>query len=232
MIIKNKFASTYANFVLEVKDIKNINYLYYLLKINKNNIMDLAKYSVKIGHIQYEKLSQLKLKLPKNKQLIQDLEPVFQQIEALQNDTKLAEQLYKQLIQELSNEAIPNSQQLTTQSEEPTIQLQENDTEEPTQREDIQTQGQENEIEKEPEPVLVPKKIKKTVKKTKSVIIEQFKEQDKEETIKEPETLEPIQETTTEHVQEQELVLVPKKIKKIVKKLKIVIKEQDKEQDK
>jgi type I restriction-modification system DNA methylase subunit len=195
------------------KDNDNQKYINYIL-LNKKTQEHIYK-NCTSGSIQnnlnMNLFRNIKLKLPKNKQLIQDLEPVFQQIEALQNDAKLAEQLYKQYIQELSNEAIPNSQQLTTQSQEQ------------TQPEDIQLQGQENDTQ-ETDPVLVPKKIKKTVKKTKSVIIEN-KEQDKEET-KEPETL---QETKTEDVQEQEPVLVPKK-KKIVKKLKIVIKEQDKEQ--
>ena len=108
-------------------------------------------------------ISKFKLKLPKNKQLIQDLEPVFQQIEALQNDTKLAEQLYKQLIQELSNEAIPNSQQLATLA----TQTEENDTEE------IQIEELQNEI-------IVPKKIKKVTKKANKiqVMIEEVEESD------------------------------------------------------
>jgi hypothetical protein len=106
MKLKGKFASTYANFVLKLT-YDNINYIYYLLKTKKNAIMDLANYSVKIGHIQYNKLSQLKMKLPKNKQLMQDLEPTFQQIETLQNDVKNADELYKRFIQELSQEAMP-----------------------------------------------------------------------------------------------------------------------------
>ena len=49
----------------------------------------------------------IKIKIPINKQLIQDLEIIFQQIETLQNEVKDAEKLYKQYIQELSQEAIP-----------------------------------------------------------------------------------------------------------------------------
>ena len=205
----------YKHGVLKVINLKiNKNYLYYyLISILDEKMIDKMSNKSVLSNMKKETILKMKLLIPKNKQLIQDLEPVFQQIEALQNDTKLAEQLYKQLIQELSNEAIPNSQQLTTQ-------LQENDTEEPTQPEEIQTQCQENEIEPEQEPVLVPKKIKKTVKKTKSIIIED----------KEHETL---QETKSEHVQEQEPVSVPKKIKKTVKKIiKLVISEQhDNEQE-
>ena len=38
----------------------------------------------------------IKLKIPKDKQIIQDLEEIFQQIETLQNDVNLADKLYKQ----------------------------------------------------------------------------------------------------------------------------------------
>ena len=109
MIIEDKFTSTYANFVLQIKDDEYINFIYYLLKLNKNNIMDLANFSVKIGHIQYGKLAKLKIKIPKNKQLVTDMESTFQEIETLQMEIKSAEELYKQYIQELSNEAKPSN---------------------------------------------------------------------------------------------------------------------------
>lgn len=48
----------------------------------------------------------IKIKLPKNKQFIEELEPTFQEIETLQNEVKYADKLYKQYIQELGNEAI------------------------------------------------------------------------------------------------------------------------------
>ena len=108
MLIKGMFAATYANFVLQITQNRNINYIYYLLKNIKNDIMDLANYSVKIGHIKYEKLLKIKIKIPKNKKIIEDMEPLFKEIETLQNDVKKAEELYKQLINELSKEAIPN----------------------------------------------------------------------------------------------------------------------------
>ena len=49
----------------------------------------------------------IKIKLPKNRQLIADLEPVFEEIERLQNEIKLADELYQTRIQELANEALP-----------------------------------------------------------------------------------------------------------------------------
>ncbi len=106
MLIKGMFASTYANFIIEIKDIYNIYYIYYNLKLNKNNIMDMANYSVKIGHIQYDKLTKLKIKIPKNRDLIKALEPTFAQIETLQNEIKSCETLYKTYIEELSKDAI------------------------------------------------------------------------------------------------------------------------------
>jgi hypothetical protein len=52
-------------------------------------------------------LSKIKIKLPKNKKLIDDLNPLFQEIEEHQQAVKNADELYKKYIQELSNEAIP-----------------------------------------------------------------------------------------------------------------------------
>lgn len=105
MLIKGKFASTYANFVLLPKN--HIHFVYYSLKQIKNKIMDLANYSVKIGHIQYDKLAKIKIKIPRNKQVLDDLEPTFKEIENQQQLFKQAEEQYKQLIQELAKEAIP-----------------------------------------------------------------------------------------------------------------------------
>ena len=59
-------------------------------------------------------ISKFKIHIPKNRQLIQELEPIFQQIETLQNEVKLAEKRYKELIQELSQEAIPKQITETT----------------------------------------------------------------------------------------------------------------------
>ena len=60
-----------------------------------------------------EKITKIQITMPKNKQLIQDLEPTFQEIETLQNEMKEAESLYKQLIKDLSEEAIPNQEEKT-----------------------------------------------------------------------------------------------------------------------
>jgi type I restriction-modification system DNA methylase subunit len=96
-------------------------------------------------HIDIDRLMNIKIKIPKNKQIIQDLEETFRQIETLQNEVKNADELYKQLIQELSQEAIPQSQEIITQ---PVL---------------------ENNIE---EIVENPKKVKKSIKKVKLIVEE------------------------------------------------------------
>jgi len=112
-LVNGKCGFTSHQLALELK-INNINikYLLYILKINKNNIMDLANYSTGLGTITKENLSKIKIKIPKDKKLINDLEPLFQEIEKLQTEMKKAETQYKQLIKELSEESIPSNKQL------------------------------------------------------------------------------------------------------------------------
>ena len=87
----------------------NPKYIYTLLKddsitdyLMKNSTG--TKYPA-VNPVVFEKI---KVKIPINKQLIQDLEQTFNQIETLQTEVKLAEELYKKYIKDLSEEAIPN----------------------------------------------------------------------------------------------------------------------------
>jgi restriction endonuclease S subunit len=95
-----------SNHVWVIKSL-NIN-SYYIYCILKNNInyKNITSGSV-IPKLTKEKLIKIKIKIPKNKQLIKDLEPTFDEIEKLQKEVKEAETLYNQLIKELSDEAIP-----------------------------------------------------------------------------------------------------------------------------
>jgi type I restriction-modification system DNA methylase subunit len=86
-------------------------YIGELMLINKDYIYKHCSHGSAQLHIDIDRLMKLNIKIPKNKQLIQDLEPTFQQIETIQNEVKIADELYKQLIQELSKEAMP--QQIT-----------------------------------------------------------------------------------------------------------------------
>jgi len=143
----------YASNHVWVLKVNNLN-PYYIYSILKNNI-DYSKITSGsvIPKLTREKLSKIKIKIPKNKQVIQDLEATFQQIETLQTEVKTAETLYKKLIQELSEEAMP-TQSNQEQEQEETVSIPHNEIVEP----DIV-------IAEEP----VKKKIVKT-KKPKAVI--------------------------------------------------------------
>ena len=73
--------------------------------------MDLAKYSTGLGTINHISLQSIKIKIPKNKNLMKDLEQTFNKIENLQEEVKNADNLYNQYIKELSEEAIPLNKQ-------------------------------------------------------------------------------------------------------------------------
>lgn len=116
----------------------NLKYIYNFIKSNIQLIEHSFKGST-IKHSSKTALSQLKIRIPKNKQQLQDLETTFQQIEELQNEVKFAEETYKRFIQELSQEAMPQQTAPVVETEE--------------------------QVE-----IIVPKKIKKTAKKTKLVV--------------------------------------------------------------
>jgi hypothetical protein len=69
------------------------------------------------GNLNKDILTNLKIPIPKNKKLIKDLDPVFQEIAKLQSEMKEAESQYKKLIKELSEEAIPSNKQIQIKSD-------------------------------------------------------------------------------------------------------------------
>jgi type I restriction-modification system DNA methylase subunit len=97
-----------SDHIFVIKNNRNISIcaLYYLIKSISSQIQSNSNGSI-IKGISKENLSKIKIRIPRNKQLIDDLEPIFKEIETLHNDVKNAEDLYKKLIQELSEEAIP-----------------------------------------------------------------------------------------------------------------------------
>lgn len=95
-------------FILKNKGEKiNIIALFYIIK-SMSKIIDEQSNGSTIKGISKTALSKIKIKLPKNKKLIDELNPMFQEIEEHQQAVKIAEELYKKYIQELSNEAMPN----------------------------------------------------------------------------------------------------------------------------
>jgi type I restriction-modification system DNA methylase subunit len=144
-----QFTSSQHMYVLQLNDETNLifgNIIKYLYNYFKNNqtLFSERMHGTTIKHITKPDLNNIKIKIPKNKQLIQELEVIFQQIETLQNEVKNADELYKQLIKVLSEEAIPQQQQVTQQ---------------------VVVETNEEIIEK-------PKKVKRTVKKIKLIVEE------------------------------------------------------------
>lgn len=119
--ISSKFSVSHDDvYVLKTYNEYNIDYVFNFIKNNLCLIEDSFKGST-IKHSSKTNLSKIKIKIPKNKKLIKDLEPTFQQIETLQNEVKTAEELYKQYIKELSEEAIPPTLNENVKNTENTI---------------------------------------------------------------------------------------------------------------
>lgn len=115
------------------------DYLYYLLKIKQDEIFNYKKGSAQ-PHIYSTDLNKhIKIKLPKNKQLIKDFDPLFQQIEKLQTELKEADTLYKKLIKELSEEAIPPNKQVVSLTKTNLVNMDQEDVEEKTPSETSST---------------------------------------------------------------------------------------------
>ena len=103
--IDNIFSCSADNIILKAS---NNRYLYNLIKGNMNLLSDGFKGST-LKHLSKDYLMKIKLKIPKNKKLIKDFDPLFNEIEKLQIELKEAEIEYTQLIKELSEEAIPTN---------------------------------------------------------------------------------------------------------------------------
>tara|TARA_Y100000389_G_scaffold141467_1_gene139352 strand:+ start:389 stop:3241 length:2853 start_codon:yes stop_codon:yes gene_type:complete len=107
-LVNESFYLTDNGFSLIVDDdITKKKYFGYYILNNKEKIFNTGNGSAQ-KVISKTALSKIKIKIPKNKQLIQDLESTFQLIETLQTEVKTAKELYKKYIKDLSEEAIPN----------------------------------------------------------------------------------------------------------------------------
>ena len=92
-------------FTLNYKENTNNKYNYTFLKSNQQDLINMGAGSVQ-NNLNRDNLKQYIIKIPKNKQLITDMEPQFQELEQLYVDVKNADKKYKDLIEELKNEAI------------------------------------------------------------------------------------------------------------------------------
>ena len=111
-IIPDDFiGSTYNGGLFKISNVQ-INIKYFINNINseyiKNQIYNKSSGST-VLLFNIETLKKVKIKIPKNKDLINNLELYFNKIEELQTEIKENETLYNQFIQDLSNEAIPKN---------------------------------------------------------------------------------------------------------------------------
>jgi type I restriction enzyme S subunit len=95
-----------SDHIFVIKPLININYFFYLINLNSKYIDSLSNGST-IKGISKINLSKLIIKIPKDKKLIEALEPKFKKIETLKEDIEKLDIEYKQYIQELADEAIP-----------------------------------------------------------------------------------------------------------------------------
>jgi hypothetical protein len=83
-------------------------------------------------------LKEIKIYIPKDKELIDNLQPIFDEIEELQKEIKELDETYNNQLKELRKEAIKNQEILNTDEiikEELTVDIKENDEEEEIQEE-------------------------------------------------------------------------------------------------
>ena len=108
--LANKFSVSHDDvYVINTKNSLNLYYLYYLLINNKNLIVETFKGST-IKHTSKTKLNEIKIKLPKDKTLIDNLQPLFNEVEELQKEIKYLDENYNKYLQELSKSAIKNQE--------------------------------------------------------------------------------------------------------------------------
>jgi len=179
---KSKFFLNHHGWTLIHKNDEYKKYINNWLFNNQINIFNLANGSTQKG-VNKEKFLKIKIRMPKNKQVIQDLELTFQQIDTLQNEVKVAEELYKNLIQELSQEAIPSQTNISQTNISQTNISQTN-----ISQTNIVTETN-NEIIEEIKVIPQSKKVvkkseKKVSKKSKPIlIIDEDEDEDEEQTI-------------------------------------------------
>lgn len=111
-IIKVKGKTACVTDVVQIKSDINIDYLCIILELIKDKIRKTSNNSVGLGHLKITEVKKIKIKIPKNKQHIIDLEPAFEEIEKLQGEVREAETLYNNLIKELSDEAMPKTSEI------------------------------------------------------------------------------------------------------------------------
>jgi len=107
-LVEGKIFPSDHIFIIKNKEQYNISFIFYLIKELCKEIQNKSNGST-IKGISKENLSTIKIKLPKNKKVIQNFDPLFLEIEKLQTKMKESNLLYIKLLKELSEESIPSN---------------------------------------------------------------------------------------------------------------------------
>ena len=169
--IFNYFSASSNVLIISLKDINIIDYLYWYLSDFNYNEIEHGSVQKLVNKTQ---ISKIKIPIPTNPQVLSSLNPIFNQIEHLNEEVDNAEKLYQQYLQELHDDAIKEIIMPEVKDEE-TQSVQEEETEEQIQeeepKEETLSEESSSEEEEEPQPkkkVVIKKKlVKKTVPKKK-----------------------------------------------------------------
>jgi len=91
-------------FIIKVNKI-NLDLMYYLIKMKSNEIKKLSNGST-IKGISKDILKQIKIQLPKDRSILDTLNPIFEEIDKLNKDLPKQEELYNARLEELRKAAI------------------------------------------------------------------------------------------------------------------------------
>jgi len=105
IIINDKIYLTDNGFALIIEDVLFKKYIGYNLLNNKDIILNIGNGSAQ-KVISKTDLNNINISIPKDKELIDNLEPSFSKIEKLQEKINKNDNLYKKYVKELSDEAI------------------------------------------------------------------------------------------------------------------------------
>jgi restriction endonuclease S subunit len=119
-IINKKYNNfTFNGGLFRLNNIKiNIKYLYYYIKSNKFlNIIKANGVSSTASQINIKTLKQIKITLPKDRKLLDSLNPLFEEIDNLNEEIPKQEELYNKYIEELKKDAIKDTSNKDTSNE-------------------------------------------------------------------------------------------------------------------
>jgi len=112
-LVSGKIYPSDTTFVIKNNNKISIQLLFYLIQIVSTLIRNSSNGSIVQG-ISKTALSKIKLKVPRDKHFLEELEKTFQEITTLKSDVVKANQLYQQRLDELAQETNPSHKRKRT----------------------------------------------------------------------------------------------------------------------